>query len=260
VNPSVQARNLGAHRGTRRVLENLTFAFRPGEFIALLGLNGAGKSTLLETIAGVLAGYSGSCLIESRELRTYARRELSRMVSFLPQWQTDSSGFSVRQVVAMGRFPHSAGWAESPDDRRAIAAAIDACQCGHIADRRFGALSGGERQRALLAAALAQETPILALDEPSAHADPSLQAAIFDLLRQRAATGTVCVAAVHDINLAVSFATRAILLHDGGILYDGSATGLLDSEAFRNVFGPQVVVRHDHAGQAFAAYSTRDGS
>lgn len=240
------------------MLENLTFEFQPGEFIALLGLNGAGKSTLLETVAGVLPGYFGSCRVGSRELRTYARRELSREVSFLPQWQSEASGFSVRQVVAMGRFPHSAGWTESPEDRRAIAAALDTCQCAHLADRRFGALSGGERQRALLAAALAQETPILALDEPSAHADPPLQAAIFQLLRQRAATGTLCVAAVHDINLAVAFATRAILLHDRGIVYDGDVATMLASDAFEKVFGPQIVIRHDRAGQAFAAYSTGD--
>jgi iron complex transport system ATP-binding protein len=258
VTPSIQADNLSAQRGGRRVLANLTFAVRPGEFIALLGLNGAGKSTLLETLAGVLEGYSGSCLIGSRELRAYTRRELSRVVSFLPQGQLDSSRFSVRQVVAMGRFPYSAGWTESPEDRRAITTALDSCQCGHLADRRFGALSGGERQRALLAAAMAQETPILALDEPSAHADPPLQAAIFELLRQRAETGTVCIAAVHDINLAAAFATRAILLHEGGILYDGDVPALLASKAFEKVFGPQIVIRHDRDGQAFAAYSTRN--
>jgi iron complex transport system ATP-binding protein len=239
------------------VLADLSFDVRPGEFIALLGLNGAGKSTLLETFAGVLGGYEGSCFIESRELRTYARRELSRVISFLPQGQPGTSGFSVRQVVAMGRFPYSAGWNESPADRNAIDAALEACHCEYLAERRFGALSGGERQRALLAAALAQETPILALDEPSAHADPPLQAAIFDLLRKRAATGAVCIAAVHDINLAVAFATRSILLHEGSILHDGGVATMLTSGAFEKVFGPQIVVRHDRDGQLFAGYSGR---
>ncbi|MEQ1945997.1 MAG: ABC transporter ATP-binding protein [Bryobacteraceae bacterium] len=255
--PAIQAENLSVNRGARRVLANLTFDFKGGEFIALLGLNGAGKSTLLETLSGVLGGYEGICSIASRELRTYTRRELSRVISFLPQAQLGSSGFSVRQVVAMGRFPHSAGWNESPDDRRAMDAALEACHCGHLSYRRFGALSGGERQRALLAAALAQETLILALDEPSAHADPPLQAAIFDLLRVKAATGAICVAAVHDINLAVAFATRAILLHEGSILYDGNVAAMLTSSAFEKVFGPQIVVRHDIDGQAFAAYSRR---
>ena len=258
--PPVQVTSLNVCRGTRRVLADLTFDVRPGEFIALLGLNGAGKSTLLETLAGVLTGYEGSCSIESRELRMYTRRELSRLVSFLPQGQVSASRFSVRQVAGMGRFPYSAGWTESPDDQRAIDTALEACQCGHLADRQFGALSGGERQRALLAAALAQQTPILVLDEPSAHADPPLQASIFDLLRARAAAGAVCIAAVHDINLAVAFATRAILLHEGSILYDGDVAAMLVSEAFERVFGPQIVVRHDRAGQPFAAYAGRAGA
>lgn len=260
MSPTIQGRNVNVYRRERHVLEDLTFDLRAGEFVALLGLNGAGKSTLLETVAGILPGYTGSCRIASRELRTYTRRHLSRVISFLPQAQSGAPGFSVRQVIAMGRFPYATGWTESPDDRRAVEAALDACQCGHLADRRFGALSGGERQRALLAAALAQATPILALDEPSAHADPPLQASIFELLRQRAATGAICVAAVHDINLAAAFATRTILLHQGRILYDGTVAGMLTSQAFEKVFGPQVVVRHDEASQLFAAYAGRGRS
>ncbi len=251
----IQASHLSAHRGDRPVLANIDFEVKAGEFVALLGLNGAGKSTLLETLAGVLVGYGGSCKAASRELRSYTRREISRLISFLPQWQVSSYGFSVRQVVAMGRFPHSGGWMESPDDHRAIDAALEACQCAHLAERRFAELSGGERQRALLASALAQETPILLLDEPSAHADPPLQAAVFELLAQRAASGTICIAAMHDINLAAAFATRALLLHETGVLHDGNVDGMLTSKAFERVFGPRIVVRHDEEGQLFAAYA-----
>ena len=254
---AIQIRDLSAFRGARLVLSNVTFNLHSGEFIALLGLNGAGKSTLLETLAGLLAGYGGSCIVHGKELRTYSRRDLSRQVSFLPQWQFGPTGFSVRQIVAMGRYPHSAGWTESPEDQRAINAALEACQCAHLAGRGFQTLSGGERQRALLAAALAQETKILALDEPSAHADPPLQASLFALLRDRASQGNLCMAAVHDINLAVAFATRAILLHDGGVAYDGKVDGLLTSSAFAEVFGPRITVLHDTAGRSFAAYSQR---
>ena len=256
--PSIQVRNLSARRGERVVLAGLTFDVQPGEFVALLGLNGAGKSTLLETLAGVLPGYEGSCVLQSKELRTYERRELSRVVSFLPQGLLSSSGFSVRQVVAMGRFPHSAGWMESPADRAAIATALDACRCAHLAGRRFAALSGGERQRVLLAAALAQEAPILTLDEPSAHADPPLQAAIFDLLRGKAAGGLTCIVAVHDLNLAATFATRAILLQEGISLFDGAPRDLLASDAFGRVFGPQIIVRQDASGRGYAAYAEGD--
>lgn len=255
--PAIQLRDLSAFRGARCVLSNVTFDLHAGEFVALLGLNGSGKSTLLETLAGLLAGYGGSCIVYGKELRGYSRRDLSRRVSFLPQWQFGPTGFSVRQIVAMGRYPHSAGWTESPEDQRAINAALEACQCAHLAGRGFQTLSGGERQRALLAAALAQETKILALDEPSAHADPPLQASLFALLRDRASQGHLCIAAVHDINLAVAFATRAILLHDGGVVFDGKVGELLTSNAFPLVFGPQITVLHDTAGRSFAAYAQR---
>ena len=253
--PAVSLRGLSAFRGTRRVISNVTLNLYAGEFVALLGLNGAGKSTLLETLAGVLEGYGGNCIVQSKEVREYSRRDLSRAVSFLPQWHMSSSGFSVRQIVAMARYPHSSGWSESPDDHRAINAALDDCQCRSLADRPFQTLSGGERQRVLLASALAQETSILALDEPSAHADPPLQATFFALLREKATHGCLCIAAVHDINLAVAFATRAILLHDGGVLYDGKINELLESKPFMTVFGPQIMVIQDIAGQSFAAYS-----
>ena len=253
----VAMHSLNAFRGVRKVLSEVTLELHAGEFVALLGLNGAGKSTLLETLAGVLAGYGGSCVVRSKEVRSYARRELSREVSFLPQWQAEPTGFSVRQIVAMGRYPHAAGWTESPEDRRAIEAAMEGCQCAAFADRPFQKLSGGERQRALLAAALAQETAILALDEPSAHADPPLQASLFEVLRDRAADGRLCIAAVHDINLAVAFATRAILLHEGGVVYDGPVEALPRSEAFAVVFGPRITVFEDSAGRSFAAYARR---
>jgi iron complex transport system ATP-binding protein len=103
-------------------------------------------------------------------------------------------------------------------------------------------LSGGERQRALLAAAIAQETPLLALDEPSAHADPPLQAAIFELLAQRAAAGLAVLAAVHDINLALTYATRALVLVDGQLAFDGTVKGFTASAQFTRVFGPRFSV------------------
>lgn len=255
--PLIRADNLVVNRGERRVLAGVDFCCNGGEFVALLGLNGAGKSTLLETLAGVLRGYGGSCLLQGSELREYSRRQLSQRLSFLPQWQTPATGFTVRQIVSMGRYPHSSGWAESPDDRRAIEEAMDWCHCSPLAARRFQTLSGGERQRALLAAAVAQRASILVLDEPSAHADPPLQASLFALLRERSEQGCLCIAAVHDLNLAVAFATRVVLLHEGAIAYDGGVDGFLASDAFGNVFGPQITVRQDAAGQRFAAYARR---
>ncbi|MBI3207920.1 MAG: ABC transporter ATP-binding protein [Candidatus Solibacter usitatus] len=251
--PLIRANNLCVDRGAREVLKRLQFEFLAGEFVALLGLNGAGKSTLMEALAGLL-GYSGSCAIEGRELRAWQRRELSRVVSFLPQTSVQPAGVPVRQVVAMGRYPHSGGWTESPEDRLAIAMSLETCQCTALAARRFSDLSGGERQRVLLAAALAQETPVLALDEPSAHADLPLQARMFELLRARVAAGALCLAVVHDINLALTFATRAVLLHEGAIVFDGDPRAMLEAAAFREAFGPDIAVVRDGNGNPIVTY------
>jgi iron complex transport system ATP-binding protein len=250
----IEVADLSVSRGTRQVLEGIRFRCQAGEFVALLGLNGAGKSTLLETIAGLLPGYGGACRVEGREVSEWQRVALSRAVSFLPQTAATPGGFSVRQVVAMGRYPHTGGWSESPRDREAIAHALESCGCECLAERRFGALSGGERQRVLLAAALCQEARVLVLDEPSAHVDLPVQARLFALLREQAARGTLCIAALHEVNLAVAFATRVLLIYGGTVVFDGPAEALLDAPQFAEVFGPDLRVVRDAAGSPSVAY------
>jgi iron complex transport system ATP-binding protein len=250
---AIAVRSLSVTRAGRTILDAISFDVSAGEFVALLGLNGAGKSTLLETVAGVLPGYTGVCEAAGAEVRTMERRELSRRLSFLPQTSGAQPGFAARQVVAMGRFPYTSGWMESPEDAFAVDRAMEACHCAHLAHRRLDQLSGGERQRVLLASALAQETPILALDEPSAHADASVQAAIFALLAKRAAEGTAVLAAVHDLNLALTFATRAVVLSDARIAFDGAVADFVRSHGFTQVFGATLAVR-DLSGEPVVAY------
>lgn len=255
----IAASNLTLLRGGCAVLNALEFRLEQGELVALLGLNGAGKSTLLETLAGLLPGYQGECVLSGREIAQWPRGELSKRLSFLPQTTSYSHGLLVRQVVAMGRYPHSGGWAESPEDTDAIDAAMDECGCAQLASRRFGELSGGERQRVLLAAAIAQRTPILALDEPAAHADYPLQSRMFGLLEKKAKSGVLCIAAVHDLNLALAYATRALLLDRGGIAFDGRPAELVSSAVFERVFGSDLRVVRDADGSPFIAYRRRQG-
>lgn len=258
--PLIRASGLTLKRGDCAVLLNLTFDLFPGELIALLGLNGAGKSTLLESLAGILPGYEGQCTLAEKAIHAWPRNELSRQISFLPQTSAHSSGLLVRQVVAMGRYPHSGGWTESPADKQSIESAMEECGCAHLAGRQFGALSGGERQRVLLAAAISQQTPILALDEPAAHADYPLQSRMFALLERKAASGACCIAAVHDLNIALAFASRAILLHRGGIAFDGRPRELLDRPLFAAVYGDELQVIRDAEGNPFIAYRRRRAS
>lgn len=241
----IELANLTVSRGPRVVLNALNLRLPPGEMIALVGLNGAGKSTLLETIAGALPGYAGSCRVDGREVSAWQPRELGQRLAFLPQTAGRGSSVSGRQVVFMGRYPHSPGWKESPADAAAVDNAIRDAACEHLAHRSFATLSGGERQRILLAAVLAQESPVMLLDEPAAHVDLPHQIEMYRLLRERAAQGALCVAATHDLNLAASFATRVLLLDGSQAVAFGSPEEVFTGDAFRSAFGPEVTVQHD---------------
>jgi iron complex transport system ATP-binding protein len=252
----LELHGLRVERGANRVvLHGVDLTAEAGELIALVGLNGAGKSTLLETIAGGLTGYGGACRLRGRDVQKWNRRELSKMVSYLPQTAPGQTGYAVREVVAMGRFPHSGGWVESPDDISAIESAMRTCHCDHLVKRPYDQLSGGEKQRVLMAAVLAQQTNILILDEPAAHVDLPQQIQMFALLRKQTETcGTLCLAATHDLNLAAAHATRLVLLHDGKVRYDGDPESLFSRPVFAEIFGPDVTVSRDAEGHLFASF------
>lgn len=244
----IEIAQLSVARGPCRVLDSLDLRLSGGELIALIGLNGAGKSTLLETMAGALLGYEGSCRVDGLEVRICPARELAQRVAFLPQTAGRGSSVSGRQVVFMGRYPHSPGWQESPADAEAVSRAMREASCAHLASRSFAALSGGERQRLLLAAALAQESPVMLLDEPAAHVDLPHQIEMYRLLAARAAQGTLCVAATHDLNLAARFANRILLLDRGHAAAFGSPVEVLTSAAFRRAFGAEIQIQPGNGG------------
>ena len=225
-----------------RVLSGVTARLAPGEFVAVCGLNGAGKSTLLEIMAGLLRGYSGSCLCEGREVREFPARALAQRVSFLPQSATAMARFTGAEVVRMGRYPFARGWDVSEADLEICRAAMRQAGCEELAERFVNELSGGERQRVLLAAVLAQQPRALLLDEPGTFVDLPHQIQMFRTLRGLCAEGTLCVAATHDLNLAAAFCSRIILLDRGRIVADAAPAEVLEGQAFRRVFGEHVRV------------------
>lgn len=239
---------LNVSRGPRRVLDGIDLTIGAGEMVALIGLNGAGKSTLLETMAGALPGYTGQCKLEGREVAMWKPRELAQRVAFLPQTAGRRSGILARQVVFMGRYPHSQGWRESPEDAAVVERAMRDAACWPLAHRGFATLSGGERQRVLLAAVLAQGAPVLLLDEPAAHVDLPSQIEMYRLLRAQAARGSLCIAATHDLNLAAAFSTRVLLLHGGKAAAFGTPAEVFRGDAFRRAFGPEIEVRAQAGG------------
>ena len=232
---------VSCRRGERQVLQGVSLGLGPGEFVALCGLNGAGKSTLLEVMAGLLGGYTGRCRFEARELPEWAPRALARRISFLPQSPVNAARFSCAEVVAMGRYPFG--------DHEASAAvrtrAMELAGCRHLEKRFLDELSGGERQRVLFAAVLAQEPAALLLDEPGTFVDLPHQVQMFRTLRALCGEGLLCVAATHDLNLALAFCTRVVLLDGGRIAADGPPASLAEDGEFRRVFGEQVRILRD---------------
>jgi iron complex transport system ATP-binding protein len=205
-------RNAGWRADATPIVERITFEAGAGEFIALMGRNGAGKSTLLDLVAGLRAPSEGRIVLDGRPLSQWTALDRARALTHLPQTVHAHGPLTVEQLVMMGRYPHADRWFESDDDRKAVDAAMVECGCLAFRDRRVTTLSGGERQRVFLAACLAQRPRVMLLDEPAAFLDIDQQLNCFELLQRQAAAGVLCIAVTHDLNLALEFCTRLIVL------------------------------------------------
>jgi iron complex transport system ATP-binding protein len=229
---SFRAASLGFAYG----LGDVTFELPPRGLVAIAGPNGAGKSTLLGILAGLREPYRGSCAYRDKELSAWKRREFARRVAFLPQSSRIEFPFTAEEVVFMGRTPYAHGWLESAEDKTAVEHAMRVTETLDFSARDFRTLSGGERQRVLLASALAQQPETLLLDEPATFLDLKHQLAMYRLLSDLAAK-VLIVAVTHDLNLALQFSTRILLLDRGRLAGDGATADILNPERIEQVFG-----------------------
>ena len=236
--------------GARQVLRECSFAMGSGEIVAVVGPNGAGKSTLLRVLAGLLRPAAGSVALDGEDLARLSRSAVAKRIAVVPQIFDTLFPFTVREVVALGRTSRLGAFGRaSADDVIAVDRAIVDLELEALASRRIDRLSGGERQRAVLAMALAQETAVLLLDEPTVHLDPGHQLATLALLRDLAKRRELAVCAVlHDLNLASAFASRIAAIADGRIVRDGTPLEVLSSDLVLEVFGEglEVVGRDGH--------------
>ena len=235
---------------SRPALDDVTLEFPAGRCTAILGPNGAGKSTLLRLLLGTLPPTAGEALFEGREASRWPRREFAQAVGVVPQLEEAAFPLTVRELVAMGRYPHLGPWRrEGPADRRAIERALDSCDVTSLADRPLGTLSGGERQRARVARALAQEPRALVLDEPTASLDIRHEMAIFELLPALCARGATVLVITHHLNLAARYAQRLVLLHHGRVAADGTPGRVLTRALVESVYGwPVAIAGHPGPG------------
>ncbi len=233
--------------GDRMVVDALDFSVAPGRITAIVGANGCGKSTLLRALARLLAPRSGAVVLDGKELHERPSKEVARILGLLPQNPIAPDGIAVCELVGRGRHPHQR--ALSPWTRRdheAVAAALEATGTSELADRSVDELSGGQRQRVWIAMALAQETDILLLDEPTSFLDVAHQVDVLDLLvdlnRERGAT---IVMVLHDLNLAARYADELVALRAGRVHAAGRPADVISSELVRAVFGLDSVVVAD---------------
>ncbi len=226
-------------------LHEATFQLPPSGLITIAGPNGAGKSTLLGIMAGLRQPYLGSCVYAGTEVRRWRRRDFARRVAFLPQSLSLQFPFTAEQVVLMGRTPYSGGWFESPQDHEAVARAMETTDTLRFRARDFRALSGGERQGVVLASALAQEPETLLLDEPTTHLDLRHQLSMYRLLADLGRRGMLVVAVTHDLNLALQFSDRVLVLDQGRIAADGAPTEVLNPGLIARVFGVRATLHSE---------------
>jgi iron complex transport system ATP-binding protein len=237
---SFRAASLGFAYG----LHDVSFDLPASGLVAIAGPNGAGKSTLLGIMAALRAPYRGSCSYRGIEVHAWKRREFARLVAFLPQSLRIEFPFTAKEVVLMGRTPYSRGWLETPEDEATVQRAMDVTDTREFGARDFRSLSGGERQRVILASALAQQPETLLLDEPTTFLDLKHQLSLYRLLSGLAESMLV-VAVTHDLNLALQFASRVLVLDRGRLVGDGDPVEVFHPERIESVFGVHARM---HAG------------
>ncbi len=224
---------------TAPVFSNVSFTVLRGESVAIIGPNGVGKSTILRCIAGLLSPVSGFVEVSGRRLNSFTSKEFARHLAFLPQSTTAVPTLRVREVVMTGRYPYFTLFdPASARDREAVISSMELTGTTHLADRRFDELSGGERQRVLLAGAIAQDAPILLLDEPFTFLDPAGQAEFSSIIsRLRADRGVTVITVTHDLARAAADGCRIIGLAEGSLVVDAASDRALSPEKLSAIFG-----------------------
>jgi ABC-type cobalamin/Fe3+-siderophores transport system ATPase subunit len=230
------------------VLEQVSLDVEPGEFVGVMGRNGAGKSTLLDVTAGLRRPTQGSVTLAGRPLDEWHPTERARVLAHLPQMLRADLSMRAEALVLMGRYPHAARWFESDEDRAIAHEAMARCECLEFRQRTLSSLSGGERQRVYLAACLSQRASVLLLDEPATFLDVDQQLQCFGVVRAEADRGAACLAVTHDVNLALTFCTRVIVLADRGIARDVSTEAALQDSSWLRSFSARVSLERGPSG------------
>ncbi|SDJ07541.1 ABC transporter ATP-binding protein [Salipiger marinus] len=228
----------------RAILDGIALDIAPGRVTALIGPNGSGKSTTLRAMAGLVSPDSGGVSLNGTPLPQMSRREIARALAFLPQSPILPEGITVRGLVERGRTPHLGSFRPmTATDRAVVDRALDRTGLTALAARRAATLSGGQRQRAFIAMTLAQDTPVLLLDEPTTFLDLPYQIEVLRLVRAlNQDSGQTVVMVLHDINLACRFADRVVGIRAGQVLFDGTPEEVVTGTSLEALYGCPLTV------------------
>lgn len=230
------------------VLRDVSFTAQSGDFLSVLGANGAGKSTLFRCLLGGLEDYTGTILLDGRDVRTMTRRQLAAHIAYIPQIHRPTFGYSVLDVTLMGLTRYLSPF-RSPSkelDAQALSA-LERMGVAHLSTRNFATLSGGEQQLVLIARAIAQQSDILIMDEPTSALDYGNQLRILQQVRALSREGYTVLLSTHNPQHALTFADRVLALHDGAVAANGSAKEVLTPELIRRLYRVEATLA-DTAG------------
>jgi iron complex transport system ATP-binding protein len=255
----MEAQALHAGYGAREVLTDVSVNLDAGEFVGLIGPNGCGKSTLLRVLTMALPARKGRISLDGQSITGMSRLEVARRIAFVPQQEPAAFDFTVREVVLMGRYPHRRrGLGDTEADFALVRQTLSETDLIALADRPITRLSGGEHRRVLMARALVQQTPLMLLDEPTAHLDPTHQVELMqrvqDLTRQR---NIGALAALHDLNQAAEYCDRLVLMAAGSILAVGTPKEVLTSENLRIAYAAETQIGNNPVTGRLSVFALR---
>ncbi|WP_300681387.1 ABC transporter ATP-binding protein [Nocardioides sp.] len=233
----LHASELAVGYGQRRIIDGLDLEVPDGVFTVIVGPNACGKSTLLRSLARLLPAAGGAVTLDGRAVSTYEAKALAREIGLLPQSPTAPDGLTVADLVGRGRYPHQGLFRQwSAADEAAVEAAMAAADVAVLRDRAVEELSGGQRQRVWLAMALAQETSLLLLDEPTTYLDMSHQLEVLDLARSLVEGGKTVIAVLHELHLAFRYADHLVVMREGRIVAEGAPNEVVTAALIEEVY------------------------
>ncbi|WP_281884678.1 ABC transporter ATP-binding protein [Paenibacillus sp. YYML68] len=256
----------------RLIVENLNLSIPSGKITALVGANGSGKSTILKTMARIMKPKGGSVFLDGQAIHRQSTKEVAKQLAILPQNPTAPEGLTVSELVSYGRFPHQKGFGSlNKHDLSVIRWAVEVTGMLEFIDRPVDQLSGGQRQRAWIAMALAQETDILFLDEPTTFLDMGHQLEVLKLLQKlNREEGRTIIMVVHDLNHATRYAQHMVAIKSGRVVSEGSPEQVVTQEVLQEVFGIEadiipdprtgvpLCIPYELAGQSYSAKAGRE--